>query len=389
MKSIPEFNKQLDVVIFGDAVSSKNGGSASFVELCLNIKQVCNTVIATRFGIFDKFVYQHPNYTEIQKIHKSFPLHLHDRIYQSETLKHDIINRISIPKLTKKHISNCSLIIDCYGIVPEEVRAYFKTEVKIVRMHNGSVKAFSEYFGNSQKKNKDEQLFDYVEMMSKYDGLIFQSESQLYSAKAILGSKIPMVLLPPTSNESQLSKVIKLKTNRQHMCLLQIASIQPRKNQLGSLEFLSMLRDQGFDLRIKFVGPVEDEKYFGELKKFEKQHGLEGYVKYEGFQTDYYRFYKEADLVIIPSSAEGISRTLRECLFIGKPVIISEMDGTLDLIKKNVVISMDSEIFKKFDQSAVQNYFKEIVENGKLYYDQNYSLSKYQQRISDSLRLLV
>ncbi len=385
----PKLNHKLNIAIFGDAISTKNGGSASFVELSTSLKKVCNLLIATRFGRFDQFWYQHPNYKEVQKIHKSFPFFIRDKLYRKELFKSYALNFLSLPKLNKVYIKDCALIIDCYGIDPEKVRSYYNTRAKIVRMHNGSVTAFSEYFGNIREKTEERRLIKYLATMSKYDGLIFQSPSQLSTARAILGPKVSMVVLPPTSNENELANIETVKTNYLQPRLLQIASIQPRKNQLGSLQFLSMLRTQGLDAKISFVGPIEDKQYLKKLKLFEEQNRLIGAVSYKGFHTDYYKFYKETDIVTMPSAAEGVSRTLREALYLGKPVITAEIDGTVDLIKDKIVSSMEDEVFQKVNPEDIQRYFDEFIQNGKSYYEQNYSLNNYQRRIIENLQDLL
>lgn len=377
------------IIVIGDAISSKNGGSASFVELCLNLEAVSNLTVATRLGWLDRFYYGHPDYNRLRGNLYSFSMTTRDDKYRNEKVTTQNINVLTFPKLNKSKISDNNLIIDCYGIDPKKFRSHYGEKIKIVRMHNGSIEAFSKYFGSALNIRDEQSLNRYQKIMNQYDGLIFQTEEQLNEVKNVIKKNIPMVTLTPTANERVLREILTSRPNLKALRLAQIASIQPRKNQLQSFQYLKYLRKYGIDATLKVIGPIEDDEYFKTLTYFAEKNNLLQYISYEGFKKDYTRYYSETDIILIPSKAEGVSRTLREALFLKKPVVALEVEGTRSLIDSKIIMSFDDTLFINSDNNLIQAKLTELVSNGFRYYEEHFSQEKYQNRISKQIELLI
>lgn len=378
-----------NIIILGDAISNKNGGSASFVELCLSLQSVCNLTVATRLGRFDHIFYRHPEFRLVKKNLYSFSTDIYDLAYRSEKFSIRKINKFTNPKLNHSNYQNCQLIIDCYGVDAKKLRSRYQNAVKIVRMHNGSVEAFANFFGCALGNGNKDNMLRYKAMMQQYDGLIFQTKEQLTQAKTIIDKKMPMLTISPTANERRLKYLPKSTLNITKLRFVQIASIQPRKNQLSSLKFISDLKKIGIQASVRFVGPIEDGDYLKKLKTYIEQNSLHQSVRFEGYKKDYMKFYTETDVVLIPSKAEGISRTLREALFLEKPVIAMATDGIRSLIQANIILSIDDQVFLDGDLNAMLTRFELTKEKGKIYYEENYSEQKYCKRISEQLGSLT
>ena len=59
---------QMNIIVIGDSLSRKNGGSASFIELILAISKLnCKVFIFTRLGYFDKFFYRPYDFQILQR----------------------------------------------------------------------------------------------------------------------------------------------------------------------------------------------------------------------------------------------------------------------------------------------------------------------------------
>lgn len=381
MKKISNF------IVLGDAISQKNGGSASFSELALSLKKVSNTSVATRFGKLDSFIYRHPRFHEFKKNIYNFPLNLSDNCFRKVPLKYQILSNILHNDIPTSLHQKCSLIIDCYGTNSQATKLHYNNDAKVIRMHNGSVKAFSHYFGRGSNLKDCNPLDRYKKMMLQYDGLIFQSHEQLIEAKQILGEKMPMVTIEPTINECALVDVPQSNFDSKKFRIVQIASIQPRKNQIAALAFLLQLRNLGIEATIRFLGSVEDHNYFQKMKDFEISNNLSGSVFYNGFEADYTKFYSETDCVIIPSLAEGVSRTLREALYLKKLVVINEFIGSKNFIKNKQAVSIKDLSFFKTHAHTVKSNFSQVVSNGRLLYDSVYNTENYPNRIMDKLNL--
>ncbi|NRB11110.1 MAG: glycosyltransferase family 4 protein [Rickettsiaceae bacterium] len=71
-----------------------------------------------------------------------------------------------------------------------------------------------------------------------------------------------------------------------------------------------------------------------------KHHHNQGYVKYLGFQSDIEKIWQKADVAVLPSYREGLSRTLLEAGAYGMAIITSNAPGGRELVteQKNGIL---------------------------------------------------
>lgn len=81
------------------------------------------------------------------------------------------------------------------------------------------------------------------------------------------------------------------------------------------------------------IGNGSDEGFF--TSKVE-EFGLASQVKFWGFQNDVSKFYRSADLMILPSISESMSNSILEAGAHKLPVIAANIDGNTDLIEDGV-----------------------------------------------------
>jgi glycosyltransferase involved in cell wall biosynthesis len=72
-------------------------------------------------------------------------------------------------------------------------------------------------------------------------------------------------------------------------------------------------------------GAIDPERMVSEL-------GLNGYARFLGLRNDVPDLMAAMDLVVLPSWAEGISRSLMEAAALGKPVVATEVRGTRETV---------------------------------------------------------
>lgn len=88
--------------------------------------------------------------------------------------------------------------------------------------------------------------------------------------------------------------------------LLQIGYFSPVKNQLFSLQVVRELKRQGRDVTIAFVGYRRGEAYYLQMMQFISENALEEQVLFYPRNADKVRLLGWADLVLLPSSREGL-----------------------------------------------------------------------------------
>ena len=121
---------------------------------------------------------------------------------------------------------------------------------------------------------------------------------------------------PETFNIVQVGRLVHTKKG-QHLALQALHELIYRRN----------LRH----LRLSIIGEGESLEY---LKDLTAELGLEPYVNFMGLRgRDYvYNHLKEYDLLIQPSLFEGFGLTVAEAMAAGVPVLVSAIEGPLEII---------------------------------------------------------
>lgn len=161
-----------------------------------------------------------------------------------------------------------------------------------------------------------------------------------------------------------------LKEERQIHRILVPARIAQPKNQMLPLYFLKKCKD--FDGRIVFAGLVEDRTYYGKMKQFIRKNGLESKVEFLGFTKEMSEEYRKADMVMLPSFAEGTPNVVLEAYAYGRPVIVSDIEVERDIVPNPALrfsVKNPEEIadcIKYVEELSDDSYRQLIKENRKI-----------------------
>ncbi|MBS1745631.1 MAG: glycosyltransferase [Bacteroidetes bacterium] len=112
-----------------------------------------------------------------------------------------------------------------------------------------------------------------------------------------------------------------------------LSRIHPKKGIELLLEAISRLQVKPF-LRIAGDG---DDNYISELKSKTIFFGIENDVEWIGWQNREEKFHvlAQADLFALTSYNENFGNTVIESLYVGTPVLISDVTGLSDFVKEN------------------------------------------------------
>jgi glycosyltransferase involved in cell wall biosynthesis len=84
------------------------------------------------------------------------------------------------------------------------------------------------------------------------------------------------------------------------------------------------------DLMLVYVGEGEERRYLEELIGRE---GLEETIKIAGWRTDSMAFVAASDIVVQPTLSEAFSQVMGEAMWMGKPLVITDVSGATDIIR--------------------------------------------------------
>lgn len=373
-----------NILIFGDAVSSKNGGSASFCELCIALQKKYSVLVSTNFGKFDRVLYKHKQYFKMKQFLTTTSMNIIDRRYLHVSFAKLVLNKFSSLIFGNVKFNNIDYVIDCVGLKKDVIKKLKSNGVKVFRMHNGSAESFMQFFGNAPKYSFEENLNFYKKSMQEYTGILFQSEEQLIEAKKIIGSS-KYFFVPPSCDEVAINRILSLKNvkDKYNYNLVQVASIQPRKNQIKSVELVSALRSKGMRINLQLIGSIQDKEYYKQLLNVIQKNNAESYISILGFKPNYLNYIVNANALIIPSEAEGVSRSLREAFYAKTLVLARPISGMKLFIKHEQIIDFENiDLDKIHDMLQDEDKINIISNNARKFYDDNYSWSKYADRVS-------
>ncbi|MFC1595770.1 glycosyltransferase family 4 protein [Candidatus Margulisiibacteriota bacterium] len=112
-------------------------------------------------------------------------------------------------------------------------------------------------------------------------------------------------------------------------------SVEPRKGVLELIEAFSLLHEKFPQVRLHCAGRVLPvaRKYYQKIEGFCKRKGLKDDVIWRGSVESIADFYREMDIVVVPSLSEPFGRVVIEAMAAGKPVIGSNCGGIPEIIK--------------------------------------------------------
>lgn len=136
----------------------------------------------------------------------------------------------------------------------------------------------------------------------------------------------------PGSLEERLRLRLELKVQGQFI-IIQVGEVSPRKRAHWVLPCLRRLMAEGVNVRFLVVGPIKDQKYWEQLLAEAATMGVLELVDWRGFVTDVERYYRVADVFILPSQNEGLPNAMLEAMATGLPVVCTAISGCVDVLR--------------------------------------------------------
>ncbi|MCK8824331.1 glycosyltransferase family 4 protein [Fuchsiella alkaliacetigena] len=144
-----------------------------------------------------------------------------------------------------------------------------------------------------------------------------------------------------------------------------VGSITPRKGYDLLVEVASKVTSEINDLQFMVVGnPPQEYTYFrDELKRKVKDKGMSSQFHWLGYQDDVIPFYNAIDLLVLPSRAEGLPRTVIEGLAMGLPVVATNVGGTKEIINSENL----GKVIEKDNSEQLGDAILEVLNNEELF----------------------
>lgn len=141
------------------------------------------------------------------------------------------------------------------------------------------------------------------------------------------------------------------------VALISAGELNANKNNKVIIEALGNLQNKNVHYFLCGVGPCEQE-----LKELAKSKGISEKVHFLGYRTDIKDLFRAADVFVMPSFREGLSRSIMEAMASGLPCIVSDIRGNRDLIDSN----LGGFLCDPYDINSFEISIENILQNSKL-----------------------
>ena len=198
---------------------------------------------------------------------------------------------------------------------------------KIAWVH---IDLFTNHWTKIEYKNLQEEINSY----KQFDHIVSVAESVQKAFTKRFGIKENLsVKYNPVDREDILSQAeIPLNNINDENAVMQLVTLgrlEPQKGYDRLLEVVNKLKNENFKFNLWIVGEGSKRP---ELESYIKKHNLEDTVTLQGFQTNPYKYIKNADAFICSSRSEGFSTVVTEALILGKPVVATDCSGMTELL---------------------------------------------------------
>lgn len=211
----------------------------------------------------------------------------------------------------------------------------------LIQNHAGSPKDVEESVLNTNHYpiNYDPKLSLYVNFCLSFDHILFQASDQAKNCAEqhpLLEEKVKVLF--PTCNEKDIQNAKLLENPFEYgkINIVNVGTIQSRKDQLSSILVFEKICATMSNVQLHFVGDFNFyPKYYQTLKNVIKLKKFESKVFFHGHRDDYLVFMNNADILIQTSRSEGVSRVLREAMYMKLPIISFAISGTSGTLKND------------------------------------------------------
>jgi glycosyltransferase involved in cell wall biosynthesis len=117
--------------------------------------------------------------------------------------------------------------------------------------------------------------------------------------------------------------------------LMVVANLAPHKGQATAIRAVAALRDLGHEVRLWLVGAERSDGagYLAQLQQLVRELRVDDRVHFAGFRNDVPALLRAADMVLLPSTSEGLPLTILEAQAVRALVLAAPTAGIPEVIE--------------------------------------------------------
>ncbi len=142
--------------------------------------------------------------------------------------------------------------------------------------------------------------------------------------------------------------------------IVSVGRLVRRKGFDRLLFVIKHLKKEGIDCELVIVG---DGSRREELEGYVNYHNLSDMVTFTGYSENPYKYINSADLVVLPSRAEGYSTVATESVIIGKPTVVCDCSGMTEIFGDSeygvIVPNNEDDLYQAVKRMVTDDEYRE------------------------------
>lgn len=159
------------------------------------------------------------------------------------------------------------------------------------------------------------------------DRVVAMNQSMALQVKKYSGHTVEVI--GNFIDEPRLNGQNPLKNEPDPYIFIFVGSLTSRKQPRLLAKALRNLNQRGITAYVEYVGAGPESK---RIEEDVKEFDLTNFVKLHGFLSDPESIIVKADVLVLPSLSEGISRAAMEALYLGIPCVLRDVDSNCELV---------------------------------------------------------
>lgn len=160
----------------------------------------------------------------------------------------------------------------------------------------------------------------------------------------------------PFDNNVIIDNELKEAKKNGYTIISNVGRLSEQKGMEYFIEAADIINKKNKNLKYYIIGSGEKEE---DLKQMVQKKKLEDYIKFMGFRADVQNIMSQSDLIVLSSLWEGLPLTPIEAFSVGKTIVATSVDGTVEIVKNKE----NGLLVKPRDVNELSSAICELVEN--------------------------
>ncbi len=201
----------------------------------------------------------------------------------------------------------------------------------------------------------------HIECYKRFDKIVCVSETVKEAFTKRFGITENLIVKYNLLDDKDVLERAKESVERsERLRIVSVGRLVRRKGFDRLLIIMRKFKKEGIDCELVIVG---DGSRREELEGYVNYHNLSDMVTFTGYCDNPYKYINSADLVVLPSRAEGYSTVATESVIIGKPTVVCDCSGMAEIFGDSeygvIVPNNEDDLYEAVKKMVTDNEYRE------------------------------